>query len=218
MLSLQNAISNNPLAAMSLIKDEGIQNQLLENSDQEMRSCIALLLAGCIGGIVKVCGLELNGSGEEKNEVDREVTECLDKMFAQLPNNVAKNWLKFSQYFEFWRVFAEQSDVCFEYLMRKEAISHFIDYHLERKSPLQIYANKKFAFGNRFTQPNFAALFEVVNILINKIIEKDPQRLSGNDRKILTDYNFLDKLISDNNDVLIKKIVLATCPKSLPCS
>lgn len=43
--------------------------------------------------------------------------------------------------------------------MEKEAISHFIDFQLEKKSPLQIYANKKYAFGNRFTQPNFTALF-----------------------------------------------------------
>jgi hypothetical protein len=58
MLSLQSAIKNNPLSALPLIKDEGIQNQLLENSDQEMRGCIALLLAGCIGGIVKAQGLD----------------------------------------------------------------------------------------------------------------------------------------------------------------
>jgi hypothetical protein len=170
MLSLQNAIAKNPLAALPLLLDEGIQNQLLENSDQEMRACIALLLAGCVGGIVKAEGLKLTAEGD----LDQKVVEFLDKMFAELPNNVAKNWLKFSQYFEFWKVFAEQTEACYDYLMRKETISHFIDFQLEKKSPLQIYANKKHVIGNRFTPPNFSALTDVVCLLINKTVNTYP--------------------------------------------
>jgi hypothetical protein len=50
--------------------------------------------------------------------------------------------------------------------MRKKTISHFIDFQLEKKSPLGLYTNKKYAFGNKDIQPNFSALFDVIDFMI----------------------------------------------------
>ena len=51
-------------------------------------------------------------------------------MFSLIPNIVSKNWIKFTQYFEFWKGFEALGAVQFDFMVRKEVISHFLDYFL----------------------------------------------------------------------------------------
>jgi hypothetical protein len=105
-------------------------------------------------------------------------------------------------------------------MIRKEAISHFIDYFLEKKSPLGIYANKKFAIGGKHSTnpPNFGPLFEAVSILVSKLSEVNPDGLTSNDKKVLMNFDFYYKMISENNGKYTNNLISSLCKNSLPLS
>lgn len=119
-------------------------------------------------------------------------------MLDQLTIGVAKHWQKFSQWFEFWKQVAMLSSRCLDYLFRKNTISSFLDFQLEKKSPLKIRPDKKYTLGNRYTQPNFFALFDLVTFLVERAGAEE-RKLSHDDLLILTEHSFLDRIISDKN-------------------
>ena len=49
-------------------------------------------------------------------------------------------------------------------------IKHFLDYFLDKKSPLQIYANKPHQIGSKYASPNFSMLLKAVANLIEKCL------------------------------------------------
>jgi ubiquitin carboxyl-terminal hydrolase 34 len=152
-----------------------------------------------------------------EGDIDTQIVDFLDAMFSLIPTTVSKNWIKFTQYFEFWKQFATTGIPQFDYLIRKECISHFYDYFLEKKSPLGIYANKKHVIGSKYASPNFAPLLETANYLIMKLCSTDPSRLTTNDRKIMS-FEFFNKMITENNQKLACCLVGTLCKDSLPLS
>lgn len=67
----------------------------------------------------------------------------LDKLLSLLPSIVSKCWIKFGQYFEFWYELSNKGEILVEYMIKREIIKHFMDYFLDTKSPLKIYAQKR---------------------------------------------------------------------------
>jgi len=59
-----------------------------------------------------------------------------------IPTTVTKCWTKFNQYFEFWYLISERK-IFAKYLVEREILKHFVDYFLDKKSPLKIYTTKK---------------------------------------------------------------------------
>lgn len=55
--------------------------------------------------------------------------------------------------------------------MRREFIKHFIDYFLDKKSPLQIYAKKANQIGSSYASPNFSMLLKTVSYLISMCLQ-----------------------------------------------
>ena len=54
-------------------------------------------------------------------------------------------------------------------MLRKEIIKHFMDYFLDTKSPLKIYATKKeHQIGSSYSSPNFSMLLKCIANLIQK--------------------------------------------------
>lgn len=51
-------------------------------------------------------------------------------------------------------------------MVKKQMIKHFLDYFLDKKSPLGIYANKPNQIGSKYASPNFAMLLKVSIYLI----------------------------------------------------
>lgn len=58
------------------------------------------------------------------------MTLFLNDLFGQLTESVAKHWQRFSQWFDFWRNLAAQSNRCLQYLLDRSAISHLLAFHL----------------------------------------------------------------------------------------
>lgn len=186
---------------------------LLESNDAELRSSICSLLLTIVNSNIEKHQLPLTRS----NDIDTQLVEFLDALFALIPTTVSKNWIKFTQYFEFWKQLATSGPAPFDYMIRKECISHFYDYFLEKKSPLGIYANKKHAIGSKYASPNFAPLLETANYLIMQICSIDPSRLTANDRKIMS-FDFFNKMITENNQKLACCLVTSLCKDSLSLS
>lgn len=213
LATLQTVIAREPLAAISILKNESVRNLLLESNDADLRSSICNLLLTIVNSTIEKYKLPLSRS----NEIDIQVVDFLDGMFAMIPTTVSKNWIKFTQYFEFWKQFATAGPAQFDYLISKECISHFYDYFLEKKSPLGIYANKKHAIGSKYASPNFAPLLETANYLIMQVCTIDPARLTVNDRKIMS-FEFFNKMIVENNQKLACCLITSLCKDSLPLS
>lgn len=169
MNGLQTAIRMHPEVAMPVIRNKDISTLLLESPEADIRTSVSLLLASCVSSVVEHHSLPLTSSDKDN---DVEITLFLDDMFSQLTTTVAKQWQKFSQWFEFWKHLATFSPSCLNYLFRKEAISNFIDFQLEKKSPLKIHADKKYTLGNRYTQPSFSSMFELIGYLLGQVDPK----------------------------------------------
>jgi hypothetical protein len=59
-------------------------------------------------------------------------------------------------------------------------ISHFLDYFLDKKSPLGIYSKKKYELGNKSSSinPNFTSLLDTVSNLVGVAMSLNPMKLS----------------------------------------
>lgn len=80
-------------------------------------------------------------------------------------------------------------------MIRKEILKHFLDYYLDRKSPLKIYENKP-QIGSKYANPNFTMLLKTVTSLISSILTSTEYKLSEDDYKILINFDCMEKLIS----------------------
>ena len=57
-------------------------------------------------------------------------------------------------------------------MVRKEVVKHFIDYFLDKKSPLKIYINKP-TIGSSYANPNFGMLLKTIESTIEFYINHD---------------------------------------------
>lgn len=63
------------------------------------------------------------------------------------------------------------------YMIRKEILKHFLDYYLDKKSPLKIYENKP-QIGSKYANPNFTMLLKTVTSLISSMLTSSEYKLS----------------------------------------
>lgn len=105
---------------------------------------------------------------------------------------MAKNWVRFEQYFLFWREFANGGEVQMKFLLHKKVLTYFLDFMLEGQSPIKLQQDKKFSMGNPYYQPNFAILFEVCL----KLIEMSDQ-LSQDDNIMIYSSRLIEKLMKN---------------------
>lgn len=101
-------------------------------------------------------------------------------------------------------------------MVRKEVIKHFTDYFLDKKSPLKIYLNRP-AIGSSYANPNFGMLLKTIESLIEfYLVHRIP--LSPEERVILINFNFIEKLVHDGYETIAAKIVHIICPDNLHAS
>lgn len=95
-------------------------------------------------------------------------------------------------------------------------MKHFIDYFLDKKSPLGIYKNRP-TIGSSYASPNFTMLLRTIESLLEfYLTNKIP--LGADERLILINYQFIEKLISDKYEAIASKIVRVLCPNNLHAS
>lgn len=102
-------------------------------------------MAGFLSKIIAdiVEGENLTLTEESTAEENVVILNFLDHLFSLLPTTVSKCWTKFNEYFEFWYELSKRGPSLILYMQRKEVVKHFMDYFLDKKSPLKIYAKKR---------------------------------------------------------------------------
>jgi hypothetical protein len=101
-------------------------------------------------------------------------------------------------------------------MVRKEVVKHFIDYFLDKKSPLKIYKDRP-TIGSSYANPNFGMLLKTIESVIEFYLEHSIQ-LSKEEKIILINFNFIEKLVHDNYESIAAKIVKIICPQNLHAS
>ena len=132
---------------------------MIENSENEVRTNIANFLATSFSFYIEHRNLTLDE--EDLDEDNQMILKFLDHLFSLIPTTVSKCWTKFNQYFEFWYEFSKKNKVAGNYMVRKEVVKHFIDYFLDKKSPLKIYRDRP-TIGSSYANPNFGMLLKTI--------------------------------------------------------
>jgi Domain of unknown function (DUF3517) len=125
----------------------------------------------CIGYF----GLDLLAADEKeeyapgsREELALNVRRFVDGLVALLYTEVARNWMKFQQFFELFRELAASSEAFLQYVVQKEVTSMFLDIYLERKSPLTGFPEKKHALGNRYYPAQTESLVAFVSVVVKR--------------------------------------------------
>lgn len=179
--------------------------------DKLVRSVTINILLHVINLLITYHNLSLDVLDEDP--INKKVMQFLNVFQMLMPNDVAKNWNKFHQYFEFWRDFAISGEKQINFLFKKEFIAVLIDFFLEKRSPLQNYSEKKFSMSGRYANPSFDSLIQTVLILLqrgkNNLSERNSPfvmnnvklyDLSENERKCLNCIEFYDRILKENYD------------------
>ena len=85
-------------------------------------------------------------------------------------------------------------------------LKHFLDYFLDKKSPLKIYENKP-QIGSKYANPNFSYLLKTVTYLISEILNNPKFKLSKDDYTLLIHFDCMEKLISESYENLAVGLV-----------
>ena len=113
-----------------------------------LRICLTRLSAESVTLLsVDESGSYSPGSSQELAlNIRRLITALLNLLYTE----VAKNWMKFQQYFEFFRELASNSESFLEFVVNRDVPAMFLDLYLERKSPVAGFPEKKHTLGNRY--------------------------------------------------------------------
>eukprot|EP00828_Plagiopyla_frontata_P046814 TRINITY_DN845_c0_g1_i6.p1 TRINITY_DN845_c0_g1~~TRINITY_DN845_c0_g1_i6.p1 ORF type:complete len:701 (-),score=51.22 TRINITY_DN845_c0_g1_i6:185-2287(-) len=166
-----------------------------------------------------------------------EINQFLDAFINLLSADVGKSWMKFNEYFQFWCNFAMTGSKQIAYPYSKDIIAQFIDFFLEKQSPIQIINTKKVSMGNNYTQPQFDYLLKTVTYLIrlgvinnnqlnspllqlsssvpeeySVVIEDNPfnkcYRFTKNTEVCLTSPQFYKKVLRSNSNILQLSLIV----------
>lgn len=107
-----------------------------------------------------------------------------------------------------------------KYLVNTQVLKHFVDYFLDKKSPLKIYTNKKVQeIGSSYANPDFSMLLRCVSTLLNYYFdEQNGFKLTEDDQKVLIYFEFIEKLISEGYQEIAAKMAKQVCPQNVKAS
>lgn len=161
--------------------------------EAQTRLLVAQLLAQTLNANIDYHQLTLLDSDSTIEEAT--ITKCLTTLLDLMKDQVPKNWVRFDQYFQFWRDFAEGGHVQVEFLLRRNILTQFLDFMLEGNSPLKLQ-EKRIVMGNPYYQPNFASLFEVCLKLIT-YCRSQGKPLTQDDLIMMYSSRLIERLIKN---------------------
>lgn len=88
-----------------------------------------------------------------------------------LHHDAAKNWLRIDGYFKFFEgliIHSVQIRELHDFLIQKHLIAYFIDFIMEKGSPLNIFP-KKYSIGSKTNPANFSHAINMILFLIKKV-------------------------------------------------
>lgn len=145
----------------------------------------------------------LNKQAEIDFSENSDVKLFVNNLLILIPQDVAKHWTRFQQYWLFFRDFALGGEAQSLFLLNNGAISTFIDFYLCEKSPLLRYGEKRNPIGNKMWTPCYDALVQTISVLISHCSTGTVLKgynLTENDKKCLFSPAFYEKTLSNSYD------------------
>lgn len=161
----------------------------------------------------------LNKQAEVDFSENSDVKLFVNNLLLLIPQDLAKHWTRFQQYWQFLRDFALGGEPQCLFLLNNGALTLFIDFYLCEKSPLVRYGEKRNPIGNKMWTPSFDALIQTISVLIEQCSTGNTIKgynLTENDRKCLFCPMFYEKTLSNSYDCKsLGKIVQYWCYNDL---
>lgn len=165
---------------------------LLNPSDATTRRSVAELLLFVINKSISV-----------DFSIESKPRKILDSLLALVPTDVAKNWMRFEQFWEFFSNFANSGVRHVEYLFEVDAATLMADFYLGPKSPLMKLGETRSTVGSKVTKAEFGPLLQTLSTIVS-YASLDPDEpglhLSEDALRILQSKEFYSKSLSHGYD------------------
>jgi len=100
--------------------------------------------------------------------IEEDIMQFLQDLLSILNTKVANSWTKFESYLQFWCNFVESGTAQLDFAFRHNFVALFIDFILEKASPLSCYGEKKHQMGNRFAKAVFDPVIQMISTMVQQ--------------------------------------------------
>ncbi|CDW78148.1 ubiquitin carboxyl-terminal hydrolase family protein [Stylonychia lemnae] len=169
---------------------------LLTNMDKDMREMNQLILTSVVNRLFAI------------NRIDV-VDSIMNQIFAMIPEDFYKNWLKLHQILQFLFDVTKSGHAQMSYMVEHKLISKLIDFYMENDSPL-VGNKKRQVMGSNYAQPPLDNLILIISIILRNykrvILESDNQE-SFNGQSMLYMAMFPEELppLSDEDIFMLNQ-------------
>ncbi|CAD8096981.1 unnamed protein product [Paramecium sonneborni] len=197
-------------------------NVFLCAPNSQVREAIQQIMLHYLNVIIYNNNLMLNTQNYNKQNLDNDIDQYDQKIvnflinFLQLLLNEApKNFTKLNQYFNFWKLFVQSSQIQLFFANQIELISILADFYMGYQSPRNLENNQFYAFQNKEKMqiptnnfvPQYCSLFQCIDYLL----QNEYYQLSNNDKTCLHSNIFYQKIIKECQDLdTIQSIISKT--------
>ncbi|CAD8054531.1 unnamed protein product [Paramecium primaurelia] len=195
-------------------------NVLLCAPDQQVRQAIQQIMLHYLNVIIYIHAFMLNTSLLFQSEQDKSEDQCerlivqfLVCLLQKLQNDVPRNALKFTQYFDFWKLFVKSSQINVFFANQIELVSILADFFMEKQSPKGLENNQcyeylydqKIGIINLNVVPFYSSLFQCLDYLL----QNQDYELTKNDKICLESTILYKKALKECQDFdAIESIIL----------
>jgi hypothetical protein len=165
---------------------------LLVCTEKTTREAMADFFAFCLNRQVEVDFSE-----------NSDVKVFVSHLLMLIPQDVAKHWTRFQQFWQFFRDFALGGESQSLFLLNQGVLGIFIDFYLYEKSPLARASDKRSAIGNKMWTPCYDPLIQTISVLISHCSTSSKQKgynLTETDKKCLFCPAFYEKTLANSYD------------------
>mmetsp|Transcript_8203 Transcript_8203/g.16159 ORF Transcript_8203/g.16159 Transcript_8203/m.16159 type:complete len:2815 (-) Transcript_8203:1874-10318(-) len=184
---------------------------LLLPSEPTTRRCVAELLLFIINKVIPY-----------DFSIESKPRKVLDALLGLVNTDVAKNWMRFEQFWEFFNSFANSGVRHVEYLYEVDAATLLADFYLGSKSPLHKPGQTRPTVGSKVTKAEFGPLLQTLSTLVAfaAIKQDDPGLILSEEAiRILSSKEFYGKSLSCGYDCdALGKIAAKICYNDLDIS
>ena len=145
----------------------------------------------------------LNRQAEVDFSENCDVKLFVSNLLALIPQDIAKHWTRFQQFWQFFRDFALGGEKQSVFLLNSGVLTYFIDFYLYEKSPLARPQEKRSPIGNKMWTPCYDPLIQTISVIIEYCSTGSQDKaytLTESDKKCLLCPYFYEKTLANSYD------------------
>ena len=125
---------------------------LISNMEKDVREMGQILLTYCVNRLFEMSNTDM-------------IESIMTHVFAMLPEECSKNWLKIHQYLQFLYDVTKSGEQQLDYMVRKRLVTKLLDFFLENDSPLATGNPKRNQMGSNYANPPMEPLILAVSFI-----------------------------------------------------